>query len=249
MLKSIFKTSILAIAAISLSAAHASAETRLHGSATVAKTVLAPNLAKIQSETGLQLRIVANGSGNGLSDLSAGRADIAMISAPLEVEAEHVNSGKPGSLDVSGMQSFAIGYSTIKFTVHASNPVRSLTEDQIRGILTGAIANWSEVGGENKPIVVVAEAEGQGTRSSIESLFLNGEEITDKARIFPALGQVAKVASQIPTSFSYGNAASLQPGITAIQGTEVQQPLSLVTRGAPDADARKLIDLASSLSR
>ena len=249
MFKSIIKSGILAIFAIAASTAIASAETRIHGSSTVAKAVLAPNLAKIQSETGLQLKIVANGSGNGLKDLSAGRADIAMISAPIEAEAKNVNEAAPGSLDISAMQTFPIGYSTINFTVHASNPVRSLTEDQIRGILTGDIANWSEVGGENKPIVVVAEAEGQGTRSSVETLFMNGDEITGKGRIFPSLSQVGKVASQIPTSFSYGNATSILPGTYVIPGIEVQQPLSLVTRGAPSADARKLIDVAASIAR
>src|SRR5476651_453519 len=63
------------------------AELKVHGSSTVAGGVLVPNKAAIEKETGLTLTIVSNGSGNGLKDLADGKADIAMISAPLVEEA------------------------------------------------------------------------------------------------------------------------------------------------------------------
>jgi len=101
-------------------------EMRLHGSATVAKTIIGPNLASLQSDTGLTFKVVANGSGNGLKDLVAGRANMAMISAPLQVEADIANSKAPGSLDVSNLREFPIGFSKIFFIVHAKNPIKSL---------------------------------------------------------------------------------------------------------------------------
>ena len=61
-----------------------------------------PNEEAIEAATGLSLNIVVNGSGNGLQDLAAGRADVAMISAPIHAEADIVNAADPGALDVSG---------------------------------------------------------------------------------------------------------------------------------------------------
>jgi ABC-type phosphate transport system substrate-binding protein len=39
--------------------------------------------------------------------------------------------------------------------VNESNPISNLSLQQVRGIFSGKIRNWSEVGGDNKPIVVV----------------------------------------------------------------------------------------------
>jgi phosphate transport system substrate-binding protein len=38
------------------------------------------------------------------------------------------------------------------FVTNPDNPVKSLTEDELRGIYAGEITNWAEVGGDNAPI-------------------------------------------------------------------------------------------------
>lgn len=43
----------------------------------------------------------------------------------------------------------------IMIITHKSNPIKSLTTKQIRGMFSGKIKNWREVGGEDKKIVVV----------------------------------------------------------------------------------------------
>jgi len=42
-----------------------------------------PNLQALESKTGLKLEVGGNGADRGVADLLAGRADMAMISAPL----------------------------------------------------------------------------------------------------------------------------------------------------------------------
>lgn len=248
MFKGIFKSTVMAFTALAVTAgASQAAELRLNGSATVAKTVIGPNLQKLQTNTGLTFKIVANGSGNGLKDLAAGRADMAMISAPLQVEADITNGKAPGSLNISGMEAFPIGYSTISFVVHPSNPVKSLTEEQVADILSGRISNWSDVGGANKPIQLIAEKPGQGTRSTIEHLLMSDQRMASKARQVPALSQVTKIVSQLPTAFGYGNASSINSAVSVIGGVTVQQPLALVAKGSPTADMRKLIAASSAL--
>lgn len=247
MLKGIFKSTILALTAFAVTTGVSQAvEMRLHGSATVAKTIIGPNLKSLQSGTGLTLKVVANGSGNGLKDLAAGRANMAMISAPIEVEADIVNGKAPGSLDISDMQTFPIGYSKIFFVVHPRNPVKSLDADQVIGILTGRITNWREVGGNDAPIQLTVEKPGQGTRSTIESLFMNGERMSNGGRQVPVLAHVVKIVSQSPNGFGYGNASSIGPQVSVVRGVEVEQPLALVSRGAPTPEMRKLISAAAA---
>ena len=130
----------------------AATQLRLNGSSTVVKNIMTPHKDEIESQTGFGVALVANGSGNGLKDLFAGRADMAMISAPIQVEADIANGKKEGSLDISGFEVFPIGNTKVFFIVHPSNPVKSLSEDQVRDIMSGKITNWKDVGGPDSPI-------------------------------------------------------------------------------------------------
>ena len=48
-----------------------------------------------------------------------------------------------------------IGSDELVVIVHKSNPVASLNKTQLKGIATGKIVNWNEVGGPDLPIKVV----------------------------------------------------------------------------------------------
>lgn len=231
---------------LSLITPSAAAELKVHGSSTVAGGVLVPNKAAIEKETGLTLTIVANGSGNGLMDLASGKADVAMISAPLVEEADALNKKTPGSLDTKGFAEFPIGLFATRIIVNAKNPVKTLSEPQIRDIFAGKISSWKDVGGPDLPIVVVAEGPGSGGRTLMESRLLNGAAMTDKLQAVQGVGQVAQVVGQNPGAIGYGNPATITSAVNAIPGSEVYQPLILVTKGAPNADAKKLIDTAKN---
>jgi phosphate transport system substrate-binding protein len=118
--------------------------------------------------------------------------------------------------------------------------VKSLSAAQIRDIFTGKITSWKDVGGDDLPIVVVAEAPGLGTRTNVEASFLDGQPITPTARTMQALVQVIQVAAQLPNAISYGNLASITANVTVIPDVQVEQTLGLATKGAPSADEQKL---------
>lgn len=60
-----------------------------------------------------------------------------------------------------------IGSEAFVFFVHKDNPIESLTTEQIKGIYSGKITNWSEVGGNNEPIVPFQRPEGSGSQSML----------------------------------------------------------------------------------
>ncbi len=53
------------------------------------------------------------------------------------------------------------------FFVHKDNPIDSLTAEQIRGIYSGEITNWKEVGGNDEPIAAFQRNEGSGSQSML----------------------------------------------------------------------------------
>ena len=217
------------------------AELKISGAAAVAGAIVMPNKAAIETETGLTLNVTVNGDGNGVKDLFAGKVDVAMIAAPIKVTESQLNKVSPGSVSVAGFEVAPVGAIGIKFAVNAANPVKTLTEAQIKDIFTGKITSWKEVGGADQPILVVAEAPGFGTRSNIVASLLGGAEITDKARVMQALVQVAQVVAQAPNAIGYGNSNTIKQGAVVVPGTVVKQMLGVATKGAPNADVKKLI--------
>ena len=60
-----------------------------------------------------------------------------------------------------------IGSDAFVFFVHKDNPIESLTVAQIKGIYSGKLTNWSEVGGNNEQIVPFQREEGSGSQSML----------------------------------------------------------------------------------
>jgi phosphate transport system substrate-binding protein len=57
----------------------------------------------------------------------------------------------------------AVARDAIAVIVHPSNPVDHLTLQQISDVYTGKITNWRQVGGENRPIVLLSRETNSGT--------------------------------------------------------------------------------------
>ena len=58
------------------------------------------------------------------------------------------------------------------FVVNESNPVDSLTTEQIRGIYAGEITNWKEVGGNDAPILPFQRNADAGSQSLMKKLVM-----------------------------------------------------------------------------
>ena len=142
---------VLAYAAAAGAAADSlSGKLILTGSSTVAP--LAAEIAKRFEAThpGVRVDVQSGGSSRGIADARQGLADIGMVSRAL-AESEH------------DLYPVAIARDGVCLIVHATNPVRVLSDAQVVGIYTGAITNWRGMGGRDAPITVVSKAEGRST--------------------------------------------------------------------------------------
>ena len=71
-----------------------------------------------------------------------------------------------------------IGYAAFVFFVHKDNPIDNLTTEQVQGIYSGEITNWSEVGGKDEKIAAYQRNEGSGSQSMLIR-FMDGKEIME----------------------------------------------------------------------
>src|SRR5260221_14691463 len=131
----------------------------------------------------------ANNEGNGLNDLNSGKVDVDMLASPIKLTVANMNKANPGAISEASFEVAPIGALALKFIVNPANPVKSLTDSQLKDIFTGKITSWKDVGGDDQPILLVAEVPGFPARADLEAFFL-GTEVSGKARLVQSVGQV-----------------------------------------------------------
>ena len=114
------------------------------------------------------IAITGGGSGQGLSDVKDGKAQIGRsdVFAEEKLDADAVSKLEDHTVCVVGMGP----------VVNSNVDVDDLTTEQLRGIFTGAITDWSEVGGTAGKIQVIERKAGSGTRATFEAAVLAGEK-------------------------------------------------------------------------
>lgn len=117
-----------------------------------------------QENPGYRIDVQAGGSSRGISDAKSGTADIGMASRELKSSEEDGLVVRPVAVDGIGM------------IVHRDNPVSQLTGEDVLKIYLGQISNWSELGGEDKKIIVINKASGRGTLECFLNHFKLKEE-------------------------------------------------------------------------
>ena len=109
----------------------------------------------------VKISISGGGSGNGIKALIDGSTDIADSSRFIKTKEVKLAVEK-GRYPVP----FAVAYDCIIPVVHPSNDIKNLSMDQLKDIYMGKVKNWKEVGGPDRPIVVISRDTSSGTISS-----------------------------------------------------------------------------------
>ena len=128
------------------------------GSDTLVNVALAWAETYGQIKPDVQVAVTGGGSGTGIAALINGTVDMANASRTIKEEERakaEANGIEPVEHTVAG--------DAIAIVVHPDNPVYGLTIPQLSDIFTGKITNWSEVGGEDRPIVLLSRESNSGT--------------------------------------------------------------------------------------
>ena len=222
---------------------------RLHGATTVQNVVVNPHREAVQKTTGHTLEIVGNATGKGLVDLADGRADLAMVSEPLEIAVEAAAAaGK--KIDLKTLQLHEIRKDEIVFITHSTNPVSALTWEQLSDIHTGKITNWKQVGGKDAEIVVYSDAVTGGTRAMVKKIVMGGAEYASGVKSLTSVSRVAELVSRDPNGVGgIGKGFVDQKAMKVVQTKKLERPLGFVSIGAPSAKATQVIDAFRAASK
>ena len=140
---------------------------------------------------GVTVTVEFTGSSAGIESVLAGRADIGNSSRNLNDDEKSL-----------GAVENIVAIDGIAVITDISNIVTTLTTEQLVGIYKGEIRNWSEVGGDDEPVVVIGREAGSGTREAFEEL-LGIDDVCDYANELDSEGAVKARVALTPGAVGY----------------------------------------------
>jgi phosphate transport system substrate-binding protein len=228
----------------------ASAEVlEVSGATTMQRRVLEPGAEPLKAATGIELKILGPGTGKGMLALFDGKVPVAAAGEALDdaiasAKAVAAEAGRPVNVPAN-LVYHQVASDNIVVAVHANNPVKSLTKQQIRDILTGKVQNWKDVGGPDLPIKVYAAAPGQAVRTAVQKGFMDGADYPAGTIDIRTAVEQLKVIAGDPAGIGAMSEPVIKAGpekVHVVTGAVIPRPLGFVTIGAPGPVAQKMID-------
>ncbi len=220
-----------------------------------------------QNNENLNIGVTGGGTGTGFAALLNNTCNIAMASR--QAEDDEIDLAKKQN---KIYKEFVVGLDGLAVLVNKNNPVNNLTIEQLRDIFMAKITNWKEVGGEDRPIVLLSRESNSGTHMFFKEhvIRLNDEKSKDefslKALLMPSSQAIVDEISQNPNAIGYvgigfmesqtktllisakGTTEFFKPTIENVMLGKypISRPLYLYTNGEPTGIVKKFIDYTLS---
>ncbi|MBQ8002810.1 MAG: phosphate ABC transporter substrate-binding protein [Clostridia bacterium] len=173
------------------------------GSTSMEKVIGFLSEAYMEENSKVKVTYNPTGSGSGIQAVMEGRCDIGLSSRNLKAEEAQALTGTVVAID------------GIAVIVNPDNPVGDLTVEQIGAIYRGEITNWSEVGGNDGPIVLIGREAASGTRDGFESI-TKTEDLCKYTQELTSTGDVVQTVASNPNAIGYASLASVKESVKAV---------------------------------
>lgn len=190
------------------------------------KTIEKFNEKNPNAEVGAQ----AGGSGTGLTQVLNGTVDIGNSDVFAE---EKLDEAK--AKELVDHKVVAQGFGIV---VNKSLGIDNLTSDQIKGIFSGKVTNWKDVGGADKEILLIHRTAGSGTRATFEKTILGG----DKSLENDSLGVTQDSNGAVLSAMKANDGAISYLGLAYMNTKEAQDILKVVKIDGVASDKANITD-------
>jgi phosphate transport system substrate-binding protein len=139
-----------------------------------------------------------SGTSDAYDSLLKGDTDIIFCARPSKSQLEEAAAGgREFVLTPIGREAFVV-------LAHRENPVHDISEEALRGIYSGRIKNWKELGGENQPIRAFQRPENSGSQTILQSVM--GETPLIKPRMEDVPSGMGGMIRQVAAYRNFNNA-------------------------------------------
>jgi len=148
------------------------------------------------------IQVSGGGSGTGIAALLNGSTDICQASRDMK-EKEY---DKAAELNIEPFR-VSVALDGIAVFLNEENPVSVLSIAQLKGIYTGAITNWKEIGGPNTRIILYGRENNSGTYAFFKEHVLDKEDYSEYTQTLPGTAAVVNAVSKDKNGIGYGGIA------------------------------------------
>jgi len=236
----------------------------IKGSDTMVHLVSSWAEAFMDKHEGIEVSVTGGGSGTGIAAMINGTTDICAASRKMKDKEYQLAKER----DITPVE-HVVARDGIAVVVNPQNPVDSLTIEQLGTIFTGAVTNWAQVGGPDKPILVLSRESSSGTYVFFQEKVLNKKDYTTRARLMPATSAIIQSVSDDVWAIGYvglGYAAEAgdkvkplmvkeskeSPAVVPSEETvssgdySIARPLFLYTKGEATGNIKSFLDFCRS---
>ncbi len=223
------------------------------GSITVEGSDTMVNLGQALAEVfmdefgGVDISVAGGGSGTGIASLINGTVDLANSSRP--IKDEEVDQAEANGVDVT---EFVVAYDGIAVVVNPSLEVEDLTFEQLGAIYRGEITNWSEVGGPDLDIVLLARDSSSGTYDFILEHVIQQDDdeavYSPNARLLPSTQGIVDETIANEAAIGYVGLGYLVPEIKVLKIDGVEANVDTVKDGSYSVSRPLFMYAAGTLS-
>ena len=149
---------------------HARNMVQVKGSDTLINLTQRASEVYMEKNPGKAIAVTGGGSGTGIAALINGKCDIANSSR--DIKPKEVELAVERGIDPKAI---VVAIDGLCLIVNGKNPVKQLTMDQIGKIYRGEIANWKDVGGEDRRISLYGRQPNSGTYDFMKEVVMKGD--------------------------------------------------------------------------
>lgn len=190
---------------------------------------------------GDKLTLLEQGPKVALQELLKGSVDIAGAGLSF-TELMDLAKKEGVSVNASDLQSFVVGKTQAVAILNKSNPVSKLSKEQLKGIFSGTIKNWKEVGGNDADILIVVAKLTPGQNSLFVNKVLDGTALTkDILDATTAVDLRDNIVSN-PEAIGISAISVVDASVKMPAQPEAASDITFVTKGKPSAAAQKFIN-------
>ncbi len=181
------------------------------------KAFMAELATAYEQKTGIHVELEGGGATKGIRKIADREVDFAG-SCRFQVEQDAVSS--------SQIQFNPVAWDALTVVVHKSNPVESLTLDQLRDVFTGKITNWSALGGPDQPLeLLVRNGKISGVGHTLRKLLFDDAEMDFKASAsYKSSGPLEQAVEENPNAIAVTGISSARKRDFKILNLEGKDP-------------------------
>ncbi len=177
-----------------------------------------------------------------LKNLESGNADLAGQSLSFDDWVKAAAAKGYTLKDKTALTSYVVAEEETVVIVNAANSVGPLSKEQLKGLFSGKIQNWKEVGGKDGQVLVVWPRVAAGPTATFTKQIMDGgpvtKEVLDVASVFDTVDAVASN----PEAISIINAEKVKAGSRRVTTPPIKRPLTLISKTNPAPKVKKLLD-------